>query len=66
MIDNYGLWKAHDDAMEDRLSKCPLCANCSDPIQDEYGYRLDGELYCWDCALDWLRDTTAEYIDLDE
>lgn len=66
MMDNYDLWRAHDNAMEEKLNRCPKCALCNEPIQDEYGYRLDGELYCWDCALDWLRDTAAEYIDLDE
>ena len=66
MIDNYDLWREHDDRMETKLSKCPKCALCNEPIQEEYGYRLDGELYCWDCALNWLHDTAAEYIDIEE
>ena len=66
--DNYDMFERHDRQMEDRLDRCPKCALCGEPIQDEYGYRVedDNDLFCWDCALQWLHDVAAEYIDIDE
>lgn len=61
----YERWLRNENRKEARLSKCPICAMCEEPIQEEYGYRLDGELYCWNCALDWLHGQ-EEYIDIDE
>lgn len=66
MRDPYDEFEAYSNRQEIKLSKCPKCALCDEPIQDEYGYRLDGNLYCWDCALEWLRDVAAEYIDIEE
>lgn len=38
------------------LNRRPVCCKCKDHIQDEDGYEIDGELYCDDCAHDWLDD----------
>lgn len=65
MREPYEEYEAYSNKQEKWLSKCPKCALCDEPIQDEYGYRLDGLLYCHDCALDWLHDQ-EEYIDIDE
>lgn len=66
--DNYDQFERYDRESEERLAKCPKCALCEEPICDDYGYRIydDQPLYCWDCALTWLHDSAAEYIDIDE
>ncbi len=62
MIEAYDLWEAHDRQQEQALNRMPVCCKCKEHIQDEYGYRLDGDLYCYDCAQDWL-DDQREYIE---
>lgn len=31
------------------LNKLPKCDRCGEPIQDDHGYELDGEIFCEDC-----------------
>lgn len=47
-----------DDDCEEWLSSRPQCYECGDKIQDEYGFRIDGNLYCPNCI-----DRFKEFID---
>ena len=42
----------HDREHADRLDRLPKCAHCGEPIQDDYGYEYEGEIYCEEC-FDW-------------
>lgn len=43
---------AYDSEQADRLERLPKCARCGEPIQDDYGYEYEGEIYCEEC-FDW-------------
>ena len=43
---------AYDREQADRLDRLPKCAHCGEPIQDDYGYEYEGEIYCEEC-FDW-------------
>lgn len=48
-----------DEDAEIWLNKRPTCYCCAEHIQDEYGYRVDGRLYCKRCLdgmKEWLED----------
>lgn len=47
--DNYDAWKAHELANEKWLGTRPICDICGEPIIDDYGYRINGDLICRDC-----------------
>lgn len=40
---------AYDAEQNRRLAKLPLCADCADPIQDEFAYYINGEWICEHC-----------------
>ena len=42
----------HDREQADRLDRLPKCAHCGEPIQDDYCYEYEGEIYCEEC-FDW-------------
>ena len=48
--DNYDAFRAHDDARERRLEGLPICADCEEPIQEEYVYTFAGKNYCAACT----------------
>lgn len=59
MIDNFDLFDAYE---RKRYKKNrPECAECGEPIQDDYGYRVAGELYCASCI-----ENMIEYMEDDE
>lgn len=35
------------------LKSRPICSQCGEHIQDEYGYRLGNDLYCEECVNSW-------------
>ena len=43
---------SHDREQADRLERLPKCAHCGDPIQEDYGFEYEGDLYCEEC-FDW-------------
>lgn len=53
MLDNYGLWSAHDNYLESCLERLPKCHNCGEPIQQEYAVRIDHKWYCDKCIEDF-------------
>ena len=59
--DNYDLFEQHEAEQQDRLDKLPTCICCGEPIQDEYCYEIDDELYCEKCMNDEYRKPTEDY-----
>ena len=63
MMDNHDLFVQHDaeqSAWEERLPKCDFCG---EPIQDEYLYDIDGEIYCEECMKEHFRKSVDKYMD---
>lgn len=66
--DNYDLYRAHEAQQEAALAKCPICAKCGNHITDDYGYDVNGDtkqLFCWDCAVEWLESLRVNIEDLE-
>lgn len=42
----------HDAMQEDRLSRCPICDCCGEPIQEDYYYETDEGIFCDNCFED--------------
>lgn len=59
--DNYDAFERHEAAQEARLAKRPKCAYCKHPIQDEFLYVINEELYCEECLNDLFRESTEDY-----
>lgn len=47
--DNYDVWLAHEEQMEQQLEQLPVCFHCEQPIQQETAVCLDGTFYCDEC-----------------
>lgn len=59
--DNYDRWLDYDRDQERRLQRLPKCACCGEPIQSEYGYRMQvAQLYCQRCFDAWMEDIREE------
>lgn len=43
---DYERWEADQEAW---LNRRPVCKWCGEHIQDEYAYRIGGDLVCSDC-----------------
>lgn len=61
MIDNYGIWLAHDLANERWRESRPVCAVCKEHIQDEYLFNTERGLMCEDCADAYADELAEEY-----
>ena len=59
--DNYDAWRRHDDEMEDRIARFPICHECKEPIQDEKCYNFDGILICKSCLENYHEVYTDDY-----
>jgi formylmethanofuran dehydrogenase subunit E len=53
----------YDTKEIERLSKLPTCAECGEPIQDDYCYEIDGEIICEECLNDNYRHFTNDLIE---
>jgi hypothetical protein len=60
-IDNYDLWKRHDAEQSDWLNSRPKCSYCDNPIQDDFCFVIEGEIYCEECLNDNFRKCTDDY-----
>ena len=54
-MDNYELWKNHDDEEQDWLERLPKCDICGEPIQDDYLWKIEHITYCRGCLDDKFR-----------
>jgi formylmethanofuran dehydrogenase subunit E len=55
VIDNYDLFDIYDRQQERWLASLPKCDLCNEPIQDEYGYMINGNLICEECLIQNFR-----------
>ena len=62
MIDNYDIWRAHDDKLEKQLAERPVCADCGNHVQDEHFYLINDEVICPRCLEDGYRRYVEDYI----
>jgi hypothetical protein len=62
--DNYDAWSAHDGQMENLLERLPVCedAKCGKRIQDDYYFKVDGEILCEDCMIRRYRKNTEYFV----
>jgi hypothetical protein len=58
--DNYDAFCQHEAKQERWLAKLPECSECGEPIQTEFCYEIDGDLYCENC-MDCHRICTEKY-----
>jgi formylmethanofuran dehydrogenase subunit E len=56
--DLHDKYQAEQEAL---LAKLPICECCREPIQDDYLFDVDGELYCEECMKDLYRRLTENY-----
>lgn len=56
---DFDRWDADQEAW---LNSRPVCKWCGEHIQDEYAYRINGDLVCEDC----LKDTRVDVEDIVE
>lgn len=47
---------------ERELQKLPKCSHCGEPIQDDFCWEIDGEIYHQDCAEELFCHCTDNYI----
>ena len=59
--DNYDAYERHEAEQEAWLKKRPICEKCGEPIQDDYLFDVDGDLYCEDCMKDLYRKDAENY-----
>ena len=59
--DNYDAYERYEAEQEMRLSRCPICAYCEEPIQEEYLFKVDGNLDHESCAEELFREKTEFY-----
>ena len=59
----YDLWARYDDEKERELAKLPICADCDQPIQDDYYYLINDECICPDCLESGYRKDIDDYIE---
>ena len=55
MVDNYQLWRANEERLEELLEQCPACDKCGIKIQDDYYFDIMGETLCEECMNDMYR-----------
>lgn len=59
--DNYDAFVQHQAEQDAWLEKRPVCSWCDKPIQDDYLYKVDEELYCESCMNELFRHSTEDY-----
>jgi len=53
----------HDKEQNDWLERCPVCAFCHQPIQDEELFDFGGTLYHVSCAEEEFKKSTEDYME---
>lgn len=52
----------HDAEKQAELNKLPVCADCGEPIQDEFCYYINDETICPDC-MDCYRRSVDDFVE---
>ena len=53
----------HDAEEQAWLDKLPKCADCGEPVQDDYFYLINDEVICPECLDNNYRKRTEDYVD---
>ena len=61
--DNYEKWCKHQDEQEQAEETLPKCCKCKHPIDDDFLYEIEGELYCEKCMKKEFRRYTDDFIE---
>lgn len=56
-IADFDAWDADQNK---RLARLPVCADCDEPIQDEFAYYINGEWICENCMDAYRREVLPE------
>ena len=59
--DNYDMYCIYQDEQDRWLEKLPVCSVCGEPIQDDFLFDVDDELYCEECMIDTFRKSREDY-----
>lgn len=60
--DNYDKWEQHEAEKQAEFARLPLCSCCCEPIQDDFCYQIDGEIFCEECLNEQFRKETDSLI----
>lgn len=60
--DNYDKWEQHEARQQAELVRLPKCDCCCEPIQDDFCYQIDGEIFCEECLNEQFRKETDSLI----
>ena len=52
----------HDAEQEEKLEKRPTCAECQEPIQEEFCYEINGEYICEHCLRAYFRVSVEDIM----
>lgn len=52
----------HDDEEQEFVKKLPVCADCGEPVMDDYYFLINDEVICPKCMDRNYRKWTDEYI----
>lgn len=55
-------FERHDAEQNKWLELLPRCCECGERIQEDDLFDIQGDLYCWDCAIKLFRKSTDNYI----
>ncbi len=61
--DNYSLWSAHDDEMEERRMRLPKCSCCHEHIQQEKAVRFGDKWFCEECEDEAWEKIKEEFME---
>lgn len=65
---NYERWERHDAEQERWLRKRPVCVECSEHIQEEHLFDIDGDLVCENCLQNYakrnFKQSTEKYMEV--
>lgn len=59
--DNYDAFEAYQASVDNWLDSRPVCIECGEPIQDDFLYDINGDIYCEECMKDVFRQSTDNY-----
>ena len=57
---DFDRWDAEQTA---KLAQHPICAECDEPIQDDYYYEINGECVCPECLDNNHKHWVEDYIE---
>lgn len=59
--DNYDAFEAYQAEQDAWLERRPVCTECGEPIQDDFLYDINGDIYCEECMKDVFRRSSDNY-----